>query len=80
MIISENNEVKRVNLFFKDIIKPEYDRLNAELLLTDTQQEILRLKYIKCHDINYISDTLGYSPAYINHQLRIIRKKLIKII
>lgn len=71
--------VKAINKFFKEALKTDVDNIKINLLLSDRQDKVFEMFYIKKHDINYIADTLNVCPMVINKELKIIRKKLIKL-
>ena len=73
-----SESVKSVNRFFRTAIKPEVDRLQEMLLLTDRQERIFNMYYIRKLDINFIADELGTCNDVINRELKTIRKKLLK--
>jgi predicted DNA-binding protein YlxM (UPF0122 family) len=72
--------VKEVNDFFKSPVKPEIQKLEENLLLTDLQYKIYKMKYIEKHDINFIADELNCSRAKINSELKNIRAMILKLI
>ncbi len=71
--------VKRVNGFFRTALKEEIDELHDRLSLTERQERIFSLFYIKRHDLNFIADTLNVCPQVIGNELRAIRRKLIRL-
>lgn len=73
-----SQSVKDINRFFKTAIRSDVDRIKDDLLLSDRQDEIFHMFYIRKLDINYIADTLGVCPLVISKELKIIRKKLAK--
>lgn len=73
-----SQSVKDINRFFKTAIRSDIDRIKDDLLLSDRQDEIFHMFYIRKLDINYIADTLGVCPLVISKELKIIRKKLAK--
>lgn len=50
------------------------------MLLTDRQETIYRMYYLKDKDINYIADTLNVCVGVVNKELKIIRKKILLIL
>lgn len=72
--------VKRVNSFFKDAIKKDVDEVKSQIILTERQEKIFNMFYLKKQDINFIADTLNVCPMVINNELKTIRRKLIKIL
>lgn len=68
---------KAVNSFFKDAIRKDIDGLVGELLLSERQERIYEMFYLKKQDINFIADTIGCCPRIVQKELRIIRKKIV---
>lgn len=75
-----SQSVKDINKFFKTAIKSDLDNINEELLLSDRQDKIFHMYYIRKLDLNFIADELGVCPLVISNELKTIRKKLIKVL
>ena len=71
--------VRKVNGFFKTALKDEIDSLQEKLSLTERQERIFAMFYIKRHDLNFIADTLNVCPQVIGNELRAIRRKLVRL-
>lgn len=72
--------IKKINSFFKDIDRKRLTFIQSKILLTERQEKIFDMFYIKDQNIDFIADTLFVSPMTINHELKIIRKKLLRIL
>ena len=48
------------------------------LLLSDRQERIFRMYYIRRLDINFIADELGICVDVVNRELKTIRRKVLK--
>lgn len=72
--------IKKINSFFKDIDRKKLTFIQSKILLTERQEKIFDMFYIKDQNIDFIADTLFVSPMTINHELKIIRKKLLRIL
>lgn len=72
--------VRKVNGFFKTALKDEMDELHEKLSLTERQERIFILFYLKRHDLNFIADTLNVCPQVIGNELRAIRRKLVRLV
>ena len=72
-----STQSKTVNAFFRDAIRKDVDCLVYDLLLSERQERIYELFYIKKNDINFIADKLGCCPRVVQKELRIIRKKIV---
>lgn len=75
-----SDEIKRINGFFKDANKSELNKIESQILLTERQEKIFTMFYVKKQNIDFIADTLFVSSMTINHELKIIRKKLLKLL
>ena len=72
--------VKRINSFFKSCTKQDEEHLYSKILLTDRQETIYRMYYLKDKDINFIADTLNVCEGVVNKELKTIRKKILMIL
>lgn len=70
--------VRQINSFFRTAIKSDIEDLHEELLLSDRQEKIFRMYYIRRLDLDFIASELGVSSVVINKELKTIRKKLAK--
>lgn len=70
---------KRINRFFKDATKEDVNRLSDKILLSERQEKIFTMFYIKKQSINFIADSLFVSTMTINNELKAIRKKISKV-
>lgn len=75
-----SDEIKKINSFFKDANKPELNKIESQILLSERQERIFTMFYIKKNNIDFIADTLFVSAMTVNHELKIIRKKLLKLL
>lgn len=75
-----SDEIKKINGFFKDANKSELNKIESQILLSERQEKIFTMFYVKKQNINFIADALFVSAMTINHELKIIRKKLLKLL
>lgn len=75
-----SDEIKRINGFFKDANKSELNKIESQILLTERQEKIFTMFYVKKQNIDFIADILFVSSMTVNHELKIIRKKLLKLL
>lgn len=75
-----SDEIKKINGFFKDANKSELNKIESQILLSERQEKIFTMFYVKKQNINFIADTLFVSSMTINHELKTIRKKLLKLL
>ena len=72
--------IKFINSFFKQTIKEDVNDVKSKIILSERQEKIFEMFYIKRNDINFIADTLGVCTMVINNELKAIRQKIIKVI
>lgn len=72
--------VKFINEFFKTALKKDVDDIKEKIILTERQEKIFEMYYIKKQNVNFIADTLFVCPMVINKELKIIREKIIKVL
>ena len=72
--------VRKVNKFTKTAVKSEIDKVKDDLLLTDRQDKIFHMYYIRRLDINFIADELGVCSLVVSNELKTIREKLAKVL
>ncbi len=75
-----SQSVKEINKFFKTAIKSDLNGVKEELLLSDRQDKIFHMYYIRKLDINFIADDLGVCSLVVSNELKTIRKKLVKVL
>lgn len=72
--------IKSINKFFKKAVKKDIEKINNEIILSERQQQIFEMFYIKKQNIDFIADTLCVCKMVVNNELKIIRKKLARIL
>ena len=55
------------------------NRLSDKILLSERQEKIFTMFYIKKQNINFIADSLFVSTMTMNNELKAIRKKISKV-
>jgi DNA-binding CsgD family transcriptional regulator len=71
--------ISEINQYFRTIILSEYNDLTNQLLLSDFQETIFRLKYIDRMGSDDIANAMGIKLSKVNNELFIIRQKLSKL-
>lgn len=71
---------RRINSFFKTALKHEVESIESKIILSERQESIFRMYYIRKYSIVKISDQLCVCPMVINNELKIIRSKIARII
>lgn len=72
--------VRAINGWFRSAKKSDIDSVLSEIILSERQEKIFGMFYLKKQDINFIADTLFVSPTVVNVELRAIRDKIYAII
>ena len=72
--------VQTVNAYFKIATKADVNDLLSKISLSERQQRIFEMFYIKRQNIGFIADTLGFSERVISEELDLIRRKISTII
>ncbi len=72
--------VRAINGWFRSAKKSDIDNVLSEIILSERQEKIFGMFYLKKQDINFIADTLFVSPTVVNVELRAIRDKIYAII
>lgn len=74
-------DIKKINLFFKkNATKAVVDDILSKIYLSDRQEKIFEMFYLKRQNIGYIADTLNCSASVISVELNAIRCKINAII
>lgn len=72
--------IKFINSFFKNAIKSDIENVKNKIVLSERQEIIFEMYYIKDKNINFIADSLNICPMVINNELKTIRKKIARIL
>ena len=75
-----SDTVKKINHYFKTAVKSDIDNLLSKIILSERQEKIFEMFFIKKNDIGYIADSLFISPSVVNVELRLIRRKIERVI
>ena len=71
---------RKINEFFRKAVKKDVDKIKSEIILSERQQQIFEMFYIKKQSIDFIADTLCVCRMVVNNELKVIREKIAKII
>lgn len=71
--------LQEINSFFQTMIKTEFIELSDQLLLTNEDQTIFRLRYVDKMSAIDIAYAINKKESYVNRKLFIIRQKLSKL-
>lgn len=72
--------VRAVNGWFRLAKRSDIDKILSEIILSERQEKIFEMFYLKKHDIGFIADTLYVSPTVVSVELKEIRDKIYAII
>lgn len=72
--------IRKINNFFNNAISSDIEKINKNIVLSERQEIIFRMKYLQKKDINFIADSLNVCPMVVNNELKIIRKKIVRIL
>lgn len=72
--------VQTINAYFKIATRADVNNLLSKIILSERQQRIFEMFYIKRQNIGFIADTLGFSERVISEELDLIRRKISTII
>ena len=72
--------IKKINDFFRNALKKDIDKINNEIVLSERQQKIFEMFYIKKQNIDFIADSLCVCKMVVNNELKIIRNKIARIL
>lgn len=75
-----SQSVRKINDFFRTAVRKDVEGIKDDLLLSDRQEEIFHMYYIRRLDLNFIADSMGVCPLVISNELKAIRKKLVKVL
>ena len=75
-----NTAIKTINAFFKNATKDDIENLLSKIVLTERQETVFKMFYIRGFNIGYIADTLFVSSTVVSRELARIRRKISKII
>lgn len=75
-----SNDIKRINTFFRTALKDDVDSLRARIILSQRQERIFDMFYVRKNDIGFIADSLNVCVSVVNDELRLIRGKILRVI
>lgn len=72
--------VRLINEFFRAATMKDVDEIKINMLMSDRQIKIFEMFYVKKNDITYIAAEMNMAVDTVNKELRLIRRKLIKLL
>lgn len=75
-----SKDIQKVNQYFKTALKTDVDSVKGKIVLSDRQEKVFDMFYLKKQDIGFIADSLYVSVSVINSELKLIRTKVLKVI
>ena len=67
---------RKVNRFFQTATRADVDSLLSKVILSERQERVFSMFYLKRNDINFIADTIYVSRNAVEKELTKIRRKL----
>lgn len=74
------SDTKEMNAFLRNATRQEVDSAVSEIILTERQEKVFNLYFIKKKDVNFIADTLCVSPRVINREIHETRRKILPVV
>ncbi len=71
-----STKVRQINSFFKQANRSDVDRILDKIILSERQQKVFDMYYIKKQDVGFIADTLNFSYTVIKTEIKTIRDKM----
>lgn len=71
---------RAINRFFATSTKDEVDGIIGNVVLSERQETIFKMFYLKKNDMGFIADTLNTSTDTVKKELQKIRAKLSRLI
>ena len=75
-----SKETKRINTFFRTALKADVENVKDCLVMSERQDRIFDMFYIRKNDIGFIADSLNVCVSVVNEELRLIRGKILRVI
>lgn len=75
-----SKDTRRINAFFKNAVKSEVEQVVDGIILSERQEKIFNMFYIKKQDIGYIADSLNVCQTVVNTELSSIRQKILRLL
>lgn len=74
------SDTREMNAFLRNAAKPEVDSVLSEIILTERQEKVFGLYFIKRKDVSFIADTLCISPRVICREIHEVRCKFLAVV
>lgn len=68
--------VRAVNRWFRSANRADLDDLVSKIIMSERQQKVFEMFYVKRKGIGFIADTLCVSQTVVNVELKEIRNKI----
>ena len=75
-----SKETRKVNAFFRTALKSDVENVKDCLAMSERQERIFDMFYVKKNDIGFIADSLNVCVSVVNDELRLIRGKILRVI
>lgn len=75
-----SKETRKVNAFFRTALKSDVENVKDCLAMSERQERIFDMFYVKKNDIGFIADSLNVCVSVVNDELMLIRGKILRVI
>ena len=75
-----SDSVKKVNLFLKNSSKKEINKILDEMILSERQEKIFQMFYLKKNCVGFIADSLYVSADTVYKELAVRRSKMLHVL
>lgn len=72
------SDVTRLNEFLRSVSRPDFESVAGRLLLTERQEKVLDMYFVKRKDVGFIADALFISPRVIRREIHRIRSRILR--
>lgn len=71
------SDVTRLNEFLRSVSRPDFESVRGRLLLSERQEKVLDMYFVRKKDVGFIADTLFISPRVIRREIHSIRSRIL---
>jgi hypothetical protein len=71
---------KKINQFFRLATRKEVQEIKDKIYISEHLEQVFDMYYLQKKNIGYIADITGYGTTKINHDLKLLREKINKLL
>jgi len=71
---------KKINQFFRLATRKEVQEIKDKIYISEHLEQVFDMHYLQKKNIGYIADITGYGTTKINHDLKLLREKINKLL